>query len=157
MRFKGDVLLKEDYNPVGADPRDDHRHLSMLLGTCVGNSADAVLERGYLFRCKVENDLSAKCTFTFTEGDAEETALSLDSNDYIILKKDCTLGETRISDVEVIKDFSNYIERLSSASDGKYFMLSGNNVVHSDNTFVDNTYLSNATIFDLTCENTATI
>lgn len=141
VRLKGDVLLKTDYNADDAREYDEHMHLSMLVGTCAGIGEDTPLERGFMFRCAVEDATKLSNTFIFSEQTGGQE-LSLDNNDYIILKNDCVLSDVEVGKVEVVKDFQNYIDRLSAASDEKYFINAGNNTVTGENTFANTTNVS---------------
>lgn len=126
IRFKGNVLLKDDY-----DEHETHNHMSALLKTCTGFAANSSLKRGFTFRCAEGNQAFAEITENGTD------ILDIDENDYLILKCDCILSDTTIDDFEIVKDFSHWIEALSNASDNKYFILSADNTATGSNTFND--------------------
>ena len=144
MHFKGDVLLKSYYG----NEHETHTHLSMLVGTCNGIDEETALERGYTFRCTIENGTNPLSTYVFKEtNDGNE--LKLNNNDYIILVEDGKLSDVNVDNVVVVKDYNSHITNLSTASDDKYFINATDNTATGTNIFEGSTLASALTAAEL--------
>ncbi len=154
MHFKGDVVLKTNYNDPDAVEEDEHTHLSMLVGTCDRIDPEQTLERGYTFRCVLEDGADPLKTYEFKETSNEDAeVLKLNNNDYIMLTEDGKLSDVNVSNVVVVKDYSSHITNLSTASDDKYFINVADNTATGTNTFEGSTLASALTAAELSAAN----
>ena len=154
MHFKGDVVLKTNYNDPDAVEEDKHTHLSMLVGTCSRIDPEQTLERGYTFRCVLEDGADPLETYTFKETSNEDAeVLKLNNNDYIMLTEDGKLSDVNVSNVVVVKDYNSHITNLSTASDDKYFINAADNTAIGTNTFEGSTLASALTAAELSAAN----